>query len=227
MVIVDRFSKGVHLVACKEEGLSGEVAAQLFLENVWKLHGTPESTISDRGPQFNNQFIKRLYELLGIKPSFSTAYHPETDGQTERANQVVELFIRMFTNDRQTDWAKLLPMAEFTYNNAPSSATGLSPFFVWYGEHPIIEAGEPREEKVPAAEELAKEISETSKEAKAMIEIANERYKEQADKHRNEDPEFAVGEEVWLNGKNLQTDRPSKKFDWKYFGPYKVLERIG
>ena len=123
MVIVDRFSKGIHLVACKEEGLTGEVAAQIFLDNVWKLHGTPESTISDRGPQFNNQFIKRLYELLGIKPSFSTAYHPETDGQTERVNQIVELYIRMFTNDQQNDWANLLPLAEFSYNNTPPRAS--------------------------------------------------------------------------------------------------------
>ena len=126
--------------------------AQLFFENIWKLHGTPESTISDRGPQFNNQFMKRLYEILGIKPSFSTAYHPETDGQTERVNQIVEHFLQTFTNDRQDDWVKFLPLAEFSYNNAPSSTTGNSPFFVWYGEHLIVEAGEPREVRVPEAE---------------------------------------------------------------------------
>ncbi len=107
MVATDRLSKGVNLIPCKEEGLTGKVTARLFLNNIWKLHGTPESTISDRGPQFNNQFLKRLYELLGIKPSFSTAFHPETDGQTERANQVVELHLRLFTNDRQNDWADL------------------------------------------------------------------------------------------------------------------------
>lgn len=227
LVVVDRFSKGIHLIPCKEEGMTAEVTARLFLDNVWKLHGTPETTISDRGTQFNNEFIRRLYELLGIHPNFSTAYHPETDGQTERINQIVEQYLRMFVNDRQDDWVKLLPLAEFSYNNAASSTTGNTPFFLWYGEHPTMEAGEPREEKVPVAEELAKSIKDASLEAKAMINMARERYKEQADKSRLPDPEFAVGEKVWLSGKHLNSDRPSKKLDWKYYGPYKVIERIG
>lgn len=224
LVVVDRFSKGAHFIPCKEEGTNAERIAELFLQHVWKLHGVPEQTVSDRGPQFNNQFIRRLYELLGINPTFSTAFHPETDGQTERINQIIEQYIRLFTNDRQDDWVKLLPMAEFSYNNTPTSTTGYSPFYLWYGEHPILQAGEPRDEKVPAAEELVELIRFAGEEAKAMIEMAQTRYKEQADKDRIEDPELAVGEEIWLNGRNLQTDRPSKKLDWKYFGPYKIIE---
>lgn len=227
LVVVDRFSKGAHFIPCKEEGTNAERIAELFLQHARKLHGVPEQTVSDRGPQFNNQFIRRLYELLGINPTFSTAFHPETDGQTERINQVIEQYIRLFTNDRQDDWVKLLPMAEFSYNNTPTSTTGYSPFYLWYGEHPILQAGEPRDEKVPAAEELVELIRFAGEEAKAMIEMAQTRYKEQADKDRIEDPELAVGEEIWLNGKNLQTDRPSKKLDWKYFGPYKIIEQIG
>lgn len=227
LVVVDRFSKGIHLIACKEEGLTADVAARLFLDNVWKLHGTPEHTVSDRGVQFNNQFLKRLYELLGIKPSFSTAYHPETDGQTERMNQAVEHFLRVFTSNRQDDWVKLLPMAEFSYNNHANASTGTSPFFLWYGEHPVFEAQEAREEFVPAAEELSRLIKEAGDEAKAAIKLSQVQHKEQADKHRKEAPEFEIGEEVWVNRKNMTTHRPSKKLDWKYIGPYKILAKIG
>lgn len=227
LVVVDRFSKGVHLIPCKEEGLDAEKTARLFLDNVWKLHGTPLQTVSDRGTQFNNQFMKRLNELLGIKGSLSTAYHPQSDGQTERLNQVVEHFLRCFIADTQEDWVKLLPMAEFCYNNHNSSTTNSSPFFVWYGEHPAFNAQSPREEYVPAAEELAKQMQETNREVKAMIEIAQRRYKEQADKGRAEDPDFSVGDTVWLNRKNMNSHRPSKKLDWTHYGPYKVLEKVG
>lgn len=227
LVVVDRFSKGIHLVPCREEGLTAERMAQLFLNNVWKLHGTPENTVSDRGTQFNNQFMRRLYELLGIKASYSTAYHPQSDGQTERVNQVVEHYLRCFVSDRQDDWVGLLPMAEFCYNNHSSSTTGQAPFYIWYGEYPRIDPNEPKEEVVPAAETLAKHIRETAQEVKAMIEIAQRRYKEQADKQRTEDPTFEVGDEVWLSSQNMNSHRPSKKLDWKYYGPYKILEKVG
>lgn len=227
LVVVDRFSKGAHFIPCTEKGLTGAEAARLFHDNVWKLHGTPESTISDRGTQFNNQFLKRLYELLDIKPSFSTAYHPETDGQTERVNQILENYLRLYVSHRQDDWVKLLPQAEYSYNIHASNTTGQAPFYIWYGEHPSFYPGAVREEKVPAAEDLAEKLKEVNAETKAMINMAQERYKEQADKHRAQDPEFAVGDMVWLNRKNIETNRPSKKLDWKYLGPYKVIERVG
>lgn len=227
LVVVDRFSKGAHFIPCKIEGLTAESTARLFLDNVWKLHGTPESTISDRGTQFNNHFLKRLYELLDIKPSFSSAYHPETDGQTERVNQILENYLRNFVSHRQDDWVELLSQAEFSYNNHVSSTTGQSPFYLWYGEDPHFYPGAAREEKIPAAEDLAKRIKYVSDEAKAMINIAQERYKEQADKSRGIDPDFSVGDMVWLNRKNMKTDRPAKKLDWRYLGPYKVLEKVG
>lgn len=226
LVVVDRFSKGAHFIPCKTNE-TAESTAKLFLHNVWKLHGTPESTISDRGTQFNNAFTKRLYELLDIKPSFSTAYHPETDGQTERTNQTLENYLRHFVNNAQNDWVDLLPTAEWSYNNHVSESTGQSPFYIWYGEHPKFHPQGAREEKIPAAEELAKRIKESTEEAKAAIKMAQQRYKEQADKNRIEEPTFNIGDQVWLNRKYLTTNRPAEKMDYRKLGPFEIIEKIG
>jgi hypothetical protein len=89
LVVVDRFSKMAHFIPCKEASTAEDVA-QLFLQHVWRLHGTPKQTVSDRGPQFNAKFLWALYKALQIEPTFSTAYHPQTDGQSERLNQWLE-----------------------------------------------------------------------------------------------------------------------------------------
>jgi hypothetical protein len=225
--VVDRFSKGAHFIPCTEKGLTGEKTARLFLDNVWKLHGTPESTVSDRGIQFNNQFIKRLYELLNIKPSFSTAFHPQTDGQSERTNQILENYLRAYVSHKQDNWVELLPQAEFSYNNHVSSTTSQTPFSIWYGEHPQFFPRSAREKKVPKAEELATEIERVNKETKAMIQMAQERYKEQADKGRGEEPSFNIGDKVWLNRAHINTDRPARKLDWRFLGPFTITEKIG
>lgn len=227
LVVVDRMSKGAHFIPCTTNETS-ESTARLFYENVWKLHGTPERTVSDRGTQFNTHFLKRLYELLGIDPAFSTAYHPESDGQSERVNQMLEDYLRMFVSHRQNNWVQLLPSAEFQYNNHQSASTGYSPFYMWYGENPAFLVGMPNnlEEIVPGAEQLARKILTINKEASAMISLAQERYKEQADRHRTS-PQFEVGEKVYLNRKNITTDRPTPKLDYRWLGPYTITEKIG
>ena len=92
--------------------------------------------VSDRGTQFNNQFIRHLYELLGILPAFSSVYHLQTDRQTERINQILEDYLRMYVLHRQDDWVQWLLLAEFAYNNKKSSTTEHLPFYIWYSEHP-------------------------------------------------------------------------------------------
>ncbi|CCO34607.1 Retrotransposable element Tf2 155 kDa protein type 3 [Rhizoctonia solani AG-1 IB] len=127
LVVVDCFSKMVYFIPCKETATAEDVA-QLFLEHVWKLHGTPKRTVSDRGPTFNSKFLRALYKALHIAPSYSTAYHLQSDGQTEIKNQWLESYLRPFINHRQSDWVEWLPLAEFAHNNARSKATGKSPF---------------------------------------------------------------------------------------------------
>ncbi|GLB41978.1 putative retrotransposable element tf2 155 kda protein type 1-like [Lyophyllum shimeji] len=109
---------------------------QPYRKHVWKLHGLPDAFVSDRGPQFVAEFTRELYRLLGIKLSTSTAYHPQSDGQTERVNQELEQYLRVFCNERQDDWDDLLPEAEFQYNNHVHSATKFTPFMLDTGRNP-------------------------------------------------------------------------------------------
>ena len=131
LVVCNRLSKMTHFVATTEETLA-EGLIRLFRDNVWKLHGLLESIISDREPQFAVEMTKKLNSMLEIKMKLSTAFHPQTDGQTERMNQKLEQYLRFFVDHRQKDWPEQLVSAEFTVNNKIHSITKVSPFIVNY-----------------------------------------------------------------------------------------------
>jgi len=129
MTVVDAVSKRVHFIPTHTT-VTVEGAARLFLHYVWKLHGLPKRVVSNRGPQFVALFTKELYRLLGIRLSSSIAWHPQTDGQTERVNQELDQFLCLFVNERQDDWYDLLPIAEFQHNNHVHSTTQQPPFLL-------------------------------------------------------------------------------------------------
>lgn len=116
LVVVDLFSKAIIPIACNVE-LSTEGWAKALRDHVYAKHGMPQVVISDRGPQFVSKFMKDLYQLLDITPNASTVFHPQTDGQTERVNQELKGYLRLFVEYRQTDLSNWLPMAEFAHNN--------------------------------------------------------------------------------------------------------------
>ncbi|KAH0602908.1 uncharacterized protein H6S33_008558 [Morchella sextelata] len=135
MVVVDRLTKMRHLLPCNTT-VNSEDVAQLYLRNIWKLHGLPTHVTSDRGAQFTAKFWKALCKHLDIEARMSTAFHPETDGQIERLNAVMEQYLRGYVSYQQDDWVKWFPMAEFSVKNQVSLSTKAKPFFANYGFHP-------------------------------------------------------------------------------------------
>ena len=133
LVVCDRLSKMTHFVATME-GTSAEGLARLFWDNVWRLHGLPESVVLDRGPQFVAELTRELNRMLGIKTKFSTAFHPQTDRQMERMNQELEQYLRFFIEHRQKDWPEWLAAAEFAVDNKVHMATKVLPFMANYGK---------------------------------------------------------------------------------------------
>jgi len=122
LVVVNRLTKMVYFIPTTEK-TSAEGLARLFRNNIWKLYGFPESIISDRGPQFIAGLMWELNEILGIKSKLSTVFYPQTDGQTERVNQELEQYLRMFIDHRQEQWLEWLGIAKFAYNNKAHSST--------------------------------------------------------------------------------------------------------
>jgi hypothetical protein len=163
---------------------------------------------------FISKFWTSLCSILDIQCNLSTAYHPETDGQTERVNQVLEQYLRMFINYQQDDWSPQLLIAEFVYNNTPHSATEITPFFANKGYHPRLTL---TLSDVPAHEAhlVAKDLNVLHQYLREQIKRANEGYQKFEDRHRSETPDWTPKTLVWLNLKNVKTRRQSKKLDYK------------
>ena len=168
LVACDRFLKMSHFVAITEKMIA-EGLAKLFRDYVQKLYGLPESVISDKGLQFAAGLTRELNKMLGIETKLSMAYHPQTDGQTERTNQELEQYLRMYVNHRQNNWSEWLAMAEFAFNNKVHTVTKTSPFQVNYGRKPRIGFDIRKKEKNEKAEEFAREMKERYEEARAVL----------------------------------------------------------
>jgi hypothetical protein len=226
-VCVDRFTKMAHFIPTTTH-VTAEESANLYLRHVFKNHGLPTDIVSDRGTQFTSRFSSALLELCGIKSNKSTAFHPQSDGQTERVNQVLEQYIRIFCGYQQDDWSDLLPLAEFAYNNAQHASTGMSPFFANYGYNPrailrVTTTLHPN----PRAEEFLDRLKATHDHLRRNLKEAQSKYKDNYDVKRKDKPPFKVGDMVWLLRRNIKTTRPSAKLDFKRLGPYRISTIVG
>ena len=225
LVVVDRLTKMKHFISCNGT-CDAEGVAKLFVQHVWKIHGLPATVVSDRGPQFVSAFWRHLNKRLKIKALLSTAFHPETDGQTERMNAVLERYLRAFVSYLQDDWSEWLPLAEFTANLHSSESTRLSPFFANYGFHPRVgfEPVRPAN-NLPAtrdAESFARKMSDITDFLRSEMTAAQARQELQSNRHRTPARRFRLGQLVWLDSRNIKTLRPRKKLDWKNLGPFPV-----
>ena len=234
--IIDRFSKERHYVPCHsgDQGTSTEELVEILLWNVYRLHGLPSSITSDRGSQFVSTLWKSVCKRLKIKSNLSTAYHPETDGQTERANQDVERGLRTYCNYMQDDWARWIPMVEFSDNNNTSSATSLSPFYLNKGFHPRMSFGpdtttyESTRERLQAttASDIASRMEELLAYGTQRLQNSRKAMSHQANKHRK-DVGYEIGDWVWLSSRNVKSTRPCKDLEDKQLGPYQVIGHAG
>jgi transposase InsO family protein len=226
MVVVDRFTKMAHFVALKENATATD-CARAFLREIWRTHGLPTDLVSDRDTKWTGEFWDGLCQQLGIKKKLSTAFHPQTDGQTERVNQTLETYLRTFVNYDQNDWYQLLPLAEFAYNNSSTTATKMTPFYANYGYHPRTIWPSDQDIKNPASKIYAHWMKDIHQKAKEALESTRASMNKYYDQHRLPQPEFEVGDQVMLNAKNIRTKRPTKKLAPKLYGPFRVLAKIG
>jgi len=189
------------------------------------LYRLPESIILDRGVQFVAGIMRELNNLLGIQTKLSTAYHPQTDGQTERINQKLEQYLRVFINHRQERWLDWLGTVEFVYNNKIHAVTKTLPFKVNYGQDPRMGFEDRRKEKYEVTGKFVERIKKIQEEAKAALGKVQEEMKKFANRRQEEGEEYRVGDLVLLSTKDLKWQmkgRRSEKLVEHFVGPYKV-----
>ena len=214
-------------------GLSTEELVEAFVNHIYKLHGAPSTIVSDRGSQFVSDFWRRLSERLKVRLRPSSAWHPETDGQTEIVNAAVNKYLRAFVSFTQDDWVDYLPLAEFAMNNQVNESTGISPFFANYGFNPHlgIEPAGPCPPTLSAqakkeffrADAVANRFERILTQLKALARISQQRYEHNANTRRDEGALFRKNDMVMVSLENMKTNRPKKKWDDKWDGPYPVL----
>ena len=228
LVVVNRLTKIVHFIPTMEK-TSAKGLARLFRGNIWKLHGLSKSIILDRGSQFAAEIIWELNRMLEIKSKLSTVFHLQTNRQTERVNQELEQYLRMFINYRQEQWSDWLGTAEFVYNNKVHSSTKTLPFKANYRQDSRIGFEVRRKEKYKGAEKFMTQIKEIQEEAKAALEKAQEEIKRYTDKKRAEVNEYRIENLVMLSTKDLKyqmVGRRTEKLTEKFVGSYKIKKVI-
>ncbi|MBW0502061.1 hypothetical protein O181_041776 [Austropuccinia psidii MF-1] len=199
--------------------------AQTFINHVFSKHGLPASIISDRGSSFFSSFWTQLCQQLKISRDISTVFHPETDGQTERVNQILENHLWMYVGYHQDDWYTWLPPAEFAYNNAEHSLKKRLPVFTIYGRNPNFDSIHISQDS-PSGK-ISTKLQSVQQAVKEELESAIGRFKKYADRNRTIPPDFQPREKVWLASKNIKTARPTNRLSQRWLGPFEVPKKIG
>ncbi|GJP48242.1 hypothetical protein CLOM_g7507 [Closterium sp. NIES-68] len=224
LVLIDKFSKTGHFIPTHTTARTEETA-QLFVRYIISQHGIPTTLISDRDPKFTSKFWKELMSLLGTKLAMSSDYHPQTDGQTEGLNQIVEQLLRAACKDDISKRDLHLPVLEFAYNNATHAATGQTPFFLCYGRHPLT----PQKPTTSATVQPAHDFITTMHQLwdqthKHLIDI-QQQQKRQADCHHT-DHHITVGDRVLLDTRNLDISHLPSKLRPRFCRPFLVEAQV-
>ena len=223
LVVVNRgLTKGVILLPCNKT-ITAEQVANLLLENLYKRFGLPDEIISDRGPQFAAHAFRELLKLLNVTSKLSMAYHPQTDGATERVNQEIEAYLSIFCSSFPEEWAKKLFLVEFTHNNQRHAERKHSPFELMHGESPKTLPITFKETKYLTIEERMHTLIHDREEALAAHELAMRRI---ADRRKNMFTPFKKGDLVWLDTRNIKTMN-NPKIRPRREGPFSISGVLG
>ncbi|KAL0543835.1 hypothetical protein IC582_018940 [Cucumis melo] len=228
-VVVDRLTKSAHFVPGKSTYTASKWA-QLYMSEIVRLHGVPVSIVSDRDARFTSKFWKGLQTAMGTRLDFSTAFHPQTDGQTERLNQVLEDMLRACALEFPSSWDSHLHLMEFAYNNSYQATIGMAPFEALYGKccrSPVC-WGEVGEQRLMGPE-LVQSTNEAIQKIRSRMHTAQSRQKSYADVRRK-DLEFEIGDKVFLKVapmKGVLRFERKGKLSPRFVGPFEILERIG
>ena len=228
-VIVDRLTKSAHFIATNNT-YSLERYARLYVDEIVRLHGTPVSIVSDRDPRFTSRFWPKLQDAMGTRLHFSTAFHPQTDGQSERTIQTLEDMLRACVMEFKGSWDNYLALIEFAYNNSYQSSIGMAPYEALYGRKcrtPICwdEVGERR----LIGLEIVQDTTEKVNMIRERLKIARDRQKSYAD-NRRRDLQFEIGDQVFLKispWKGVLRFGKRGKLSPRYIGPYEIVGKVG
>lgn len=227
LTFVDRLTKQAHFIPTKST-IDAAATADLYFQNVYRLHGLSRSIVSDRDPRFTAELYRTIFKVLGVRLDFSTANHPQTDGMTERVHRVIGQILRSVVNHRQTNWEEMLPLSEFAYNDMVQGSTGETPFFLNHGYHPLsfpeVAIREP--DGHTTATHWLEQKQSALRVAKDSIQTAINRQTEYADQSRV-DVTYKVGEKVMVSRDYMSTqvsrDQPCAKLKPRWFGPFEII----
>jgi len=229
-VVIDYFTKYGHFLPIHHPITAASIA-KVFMQQVYRLHGMPAAIVSDRDRVFTSTFWRELLRLADVLLRMSSAYHPQSDGQTERLNQTMETFLKCFVNACPSKWIHWISLAEYCYNSCPHSAIGRSPFEALYGytpKHFGISAVD--SVQMPELDDWVQNRQLMNELIKQHLSRAQLRMKKQADKKRSE-RQFQVGDKMFLKlqpyVQSTLAPRSSQKLAYKFFGPYEILSRVG
>ena len=206
--------------------ISSEEIAKIYRDEIWKLHEVPRTILSDQELQFASKFMEEFTKVLGTKRKLSMAYHPQTDRQMERINQEIGTFLRHYVNYQQDNWTDWLATAEFSYNDKKHAATGKTLFELNFGRHSwkgdlMVQMG------LPQVEKFTKHLQKSQEHTTHAMKESQRNMKQQFDKKRQNPQGLKAGDHVWLENKNIHSNRPSKKLDNKRYRLFKISKDIG
>ena len=228
LVVVCRLTKMAHYIPARGDW-DGTDLAQAWIREVVRLHGVPKRIISDRGPLMNAKHWDTFQHYLNSRRVLTSAFHPQTDGQTERQNQTLEQYLRCYCTLEQDDWALWISIGEFAYNDSVHATTGLTPFRAYHGidprrpDWPSMAQGDGES---PMGFATASKVLSLQSECKRKILAANAYQKAYTDNKRLPIT-FKVGDQVLVSNRHMRSTRPKKKLDWKYVGPGRIIAQNG